>query len=188
MSEQPSDVVEIDAIAVEEWDSEQHTPVHAESNLAELVKKSGLDAGWDVPTKEETSAAALADKPRTTTNTMRRTGAVPAMPSGGAVKVHKTMALPVAAVRPAAVAPKAEAKPAAPATAAATKPAATAKSATKTTATGVTPVVQPAAAPAAAKPTAKSATKTTATGVTPVVQPATAQPAAKPAAKSPTKT
>jgi len=154
-------IVEIDAIAVEEWDSEQHTPVHAESNLAELVKKSGLDAGWDTATTKEEPV--VVDKPRTTTNTMRRTGAAPAMPS----KVHKTMALPTVAVKPAAVAQKPEAKPAA-------------KSPTKTTATGVTPVVAAATPATPAKPAAKSPTKTTATGVTPVV-------AAAPA-KSPTKT
>ncbi|MEO6776902.1 MAG: hypothetical protein ABI467_28450, partial [Kofleriaceae bacterium] len=95
MSNEHADVVEIDAIAGEEWDHDQHTPVQVEANLAELVKQSGLDDGWDAGAKDE--AAAL-DKPRTTTNTMRRTSSAPALPS----KVHKTMALPtVAVVKPA---------------------------------------------------------------------------------------
>ena len=47
MSEEHTDVVEIDAIAVEEWDRDQHTPVQVESNRAELVKKSGLDESWE---------------------------------------------------------------------------------------------------------------------------------------------
>ncbi|HET9990062.1 MAG TPA: hypothetical protein VFQ65_16140, partial [Kofleriaceae bacterium] len=155
MSNEHNDVVEIDAIAVEEWDRDQHTPRQVESNLAELVKKSGLDSGWDAGAKDE--AAAAIDKPRTTTNTMRRTASAPAIPS----KVHKTMAMPtVAAVKPAAPAATKPAQPQAPAQAQ-PKPkleakSSTMKSATKTTATRV--ALQPATTIASAKPAKADAT------------------------------
>ncbi|MEP6865537.1 MAG: tetratricopeptide repeat protein [Deltaproteobacteria bacterium] len=105
MREEHTDIVEIDAIAVEEWDREQHTPVQVEANLAALVKKSGLDEAWDAPPAAKDEATA----PRTTTNTLRRTGSAPALPS----KVHKTMAMPTVAAVPPAAPAKASTQPAA---------------------------------------------------------------------------
>ncbi len=102
MGEDRAEVVEIDAIAVEEWESDQHTPIAGESNLAALVKQSAapasgpvraprLDDGWDDAKRD---ARADSSKPRTTTHTLRRTGAVATVPGG----VRKTMALPTVAV------------------------------------------------------------------------------------------
>jgi hypothetical protein len=157
MSDEHTDIVEIDAIAVEEWDREQHTPQQIASNLAELVKKSGLDESWEAGAKDDPAAGL--DKPRTTTNTLRRTGSAPAIPS----KVHKTMAMPtVAAVKPA---PVASSGVPAKAQAIQTQPI-TSRASTQM------PAQMPAQTPAQPKPKleaktapTKSATKTTATRV-----------------------
>jgi len=109
--EESTDVVEIDAIAIEEWEHEQHTPMANDTNLAALVKQSAansypvkaLDERWDDLAVPQASAPAA--KPRTTTNTLRRSGAAEAVsalptaiPAGGK---NKTMAFPTALVKPA---------------------------------------------------------------------------------------
>lgn len=109
--EESTNVVEIDAIAIEEWEHEQHTPMANDTNLAALVKQSAansypvkaLDERWDDLAVPQASAPAA--KPRTTTNTLRRSGAAEAVsalptaiPAGGK---NKTMAFPTALVKPA---------------------------------------------------------------------------------------
>src|SRR5664279_3730578 len=121
--EEHTDVVEIDAIGAEEWERDQHTPQAIESNLAALVKQSAssnsgpvrtkqLDDGWEDANGETA-------KPRTTTNTLRRTGAAPAVPLS-----RKTQAMGTPINRPAVAPVVVAAKPAATTPA---KPKATAK-------------------------------------------------------------
>jgi hypothetical protein len=102
-------VLEIDAIGVDEWEHEQHTPRAMDENLAALVKQSTtqgnsgparaptVEDGWEA---DATAAAAELAKPRTTTNTVVR----PAPPKA------KTMALPTVAVVPPKPAARAETK------------------------------------------------------------------------------
>jgi hypothetical protein len=82
--EESTNVVEIDAIANEEWERDQHTPQAIESNLAALVKQSASVS--PAPTRQLDGGSEDPAKPRTTANTLRR-------PDDG--KRNKTMALPV---------------------------------------------------------------------------------------------
>ncbi len=111
-SGESTDVVEIDAIGVDEWEHEQHTPRAMDENLAALVKQSSaqsgparaptLDDGWEADALAAESAEPA--KQRTTTNTVAR----PAPPK----TKTKTMAMPtVAAAAPKPAAPKANAVP-----------------------------------------------------------------------------
>lgn len=185
--EEPSEVVEIDAIAVEEWEHEQHTPMANDTNLAALVKQSAatsgpvkaLDEGWN------DLAVPHAAKPRTTTNTLRRSGVVEAVrgvptaiPAGGK---NKTMAFPTALVKPAM--PTKRAEPNHPIMAptsvpkhigprAASEPGALAAGTTKPeapiTAARTATSSRPTSAPAGMKPPALTATRPT-SQATPVV-------------------
>jgi hypothetical protein len=83
--EEHTDVVEIDAIANEEWERDQHTPQAIESNLAALVKQSASTSSGPVRQLDEGWEEADPAKPRTTTNTLRRA-------DDG--KKNRTMALP----------------------------------------------------------------------------------------------
>ncbi|HEX4450935.1 MAG TPA: tetratricopeptide repeat protein [Kofleriaceae bacterium] len=108
MSSESTDVVEIDAIGVDEWEHEQHTPRAMDENLAALVKQSGAQSGpVRAPTVDdawEADGQAEPAKQRTTTNTVAR----PAPPK----PKTKTMALPtVAAVPPKPTASKPSAVP-----------------------------------------------------------------------------
>ncbi len=105
MSGEESEVVEIDAIAVEEWEHDQHTPMANDTNLAALVKQSAtansgpvkaLDEGWDDLAVPQAAVA----KPRTTTNTLRRSATASAVQAVTPPKT-KTMAFPTALVKPA---------------------------------------------------------------------------------------
>jgi hypothetical protein len=160
--EETTDVVEIDAIGAEEWERDQHTPQAIESNLAALVKQSAssnsgpvrtkqLDDGWD----ENAEAA----KPRTTTNTLRRTGAAPAVPLN-----RKTQAMGTPIMRPAVAPVVVSATPV-------KKPAAAAA----TTSGAATAAKLGAAATTSAKPTKPTtATKPSAKPTTSAAKPATA--------------
>jgi Tetratricopeptide repeat len=150
MSSESTDVVEIDAIGVDEWEHEQHTPTRAmDENLAALVKQSGTQSGpvraptvddeWDADGQAEPA------KQRTTTNTVAR----PAAPK----PKTKTMALPTIAKPSAAPKPMARVE-----TKAVVSPAA--KQVVATPKTGDEPPpgfveVKPLAARGAAKPAAK---------------------------------
>ena len=102
-----SNVLEIDAIGVDEWEHEQHTPRAMDENLAALVKQSStaqsgpvraptVDDEWEADAAAAgTPAAPGPAKQRTTTNTVSR----PAPPK------TKTLTIP-AVVPKAAAAPK----------------------------------------------------------------------------------
>jgi Flp pilus assembly protein TadD len=194
--EESTDVVEIDAIGVDEWEHEQHTPRAMDENLAALVKSSAQSGPTRAPTIDDgwEADAAEPSKQRTTTNTVSR-------PAPAKTKT-KTMALPTVApaakpVAAKAVAPKALApKPAA-------VPQVIARAETKAIVSPVAkpPVVKPLAGdeplpgfvevkPLAARGAAKPAAKPTAppTERTPTAKPATKstselKPVAKPIAK-----
>jgi Tetratricopeptide repeat len=186
MSSEPTDVVEIDAIGVDEWEHEQHTPRAMDENLAALVKQSGAQSGpVRAPTVDDAWEADGGEpaKQRTTTNTVSR----PAPPK----PKTKTMALPTIA-KPNAV-PQ-------PIPRVATK--AIVSPAPKQIAGNEAPPgfveVKPLAARGPAKPAAKSAAKpTVAVDPKPVAKPAAKptpppmvavdpKPAAKPPAAKPT--
>ena len=169
--EESTDVVEIDAIGVDEWEHEQHTPRAMDENLAALVKSSAqsgptrtptIDDGWEADAGEPS-------KQRTTTNTVSR----PAPPK----TKTKTMALPTVAPAPKSVA----AKPAAAKPSVAPKPAAAKP-------TAVPQVIARAETKAMASPVAKPPVTKPLAGDEPLpgfveVKPLAARGAAKPAAK-----
>ena len=163
-------ILEIDAIGVDEWEHEQHTPRAMDENLAALVKQSSAQSGpVRAPSLEEALeaetvvAAATAEpaKQRTTTNTVSR----PAPPK------TKTMALPTLA----------SVKPAAP-TSAVPQPVARAEA---------KPIASPATTKVTAKPpaseppalAARAFTKPPTAARVEKVPPAEPKPVAKPAAK-----
>ena len=172
-----TNVLEIDAIGVDEWEHEQHTPRAMDENLAALVKQSSaqsgpvrapaLDDAWEA---ETVAAPAEPAKQRTTTNTVAR----PAPPNPTPKPKTKTMALPtVAALKPAAP------KPAAPKPSAVPQPIARAE--TKA-------IVSPAAKEIARKPDTGEEAAPGFVEVKPraargAATPPSAKPVAKPAAK-----
>ena len=100
MSSNGSDVLVIDAIDVDEWEHEQHTPRAMDENLAALVKQSTVQSGpvraptLDYGKEPDLPVAAAPAEPaklRTTTNTVAR---------------PKTMALPTVAAAPREAAPR----------------------------------------------------------------------------------
>ena len=181
MSNESTDVVEIDAIGVDEWEHEQHTPRAMDENLAALVKQSStaqsgparaptVDDAWEADGHGEPA------KQRTTTNTVAR----PAPPK----QKTKTMALPTIAAKPAA--PKATAVPKA-IPRVETKPIASPTAAKPHTGDQPPPgfvEVKPLAARGAAKPAAKPQPKPVAKpAATPPAMAAAPKPVAKPVAK-----
>ncbi|HEY1811150.1 MAG TPA: hypothetical protein VGG74_02280 [Kofleriaceae bacterium] len=170
--EESTGVVEIDAIGVDEWEHEQHTPRAMDENLAALVKSSAqsgptraptIDDGWEADAGEPA-------KQRTTTNTVARPAPPKPKPK------TKTMAMPTVA----AVAKPAAAKPVA-AKPAAAKPAAVPQVIARTETKAI---VSPAAKPPATKPLAGDEPPPGFVEVKPLAARGAAKPAAKPVTKS----
>ena len=103
----PSEIVEIDAIAVEEWEHEQHTPMADDTNLAALVKESVSANSAPIQrverAEDDLAVAQAVAKPRTTMNTLRRPDAIEAtkaVPTATRPANTPAMKPPVPPVRP----------------------------------------------------------------------------------------
>ena len=121
--EEHTDVVEMDAMDVDDWDRDRHTPVASDGNLAALVKQSAVDESkptakpgarlprQTVPTPKpvletlQTSSkiapvldegwddGAKVESPKTSQNTVRRTSAIPIVQPAPSTP-RRTAALP----------------------------------------------------------------------------------------------